>query len=331
LASALGGFLTLLQVPLGWILGAMAGGAIATNLLGPAAQATTVRRAGQVLIGTAAAAVLTPDILETMLGLLPAMIGAAVVANLAGAALIWPFARLTGVDRTTAALSVLPAGMAEMASLAHDIGARTEVVVVVHTLRVVLVVISIPIILHLSAMAPPPVQIAEGASYAALLACLAGGAGLAYLFSRMGLLNPWILMPMIVGIVLVAAGYALRPLPPPLLVAAQIGIGFGLGTRLRVADLARVPVIAGVAVLTGLALIATMTYVAAPLLSGWVAADRASLVLGLAPGGLGEMIATSKAIGGATAVVAGFQFVRSFMTNMLVPPILLRLTRGGTR
>jgi uncharacterized membrane protein AbrB (regulator of aidB expression) len=48
------------------------------------------------------------------------------------------------------------------------------------------------------------------------------------------------------------------------------------------------------------------------------------LVLGVAPGGLGEMIASAKALGVASALVAGFQFVRSFLTNMIVPPLLLR-------
>jgi membrane AbrB-like protein len=330
LATGFGWAFTLLQILLGLILGTMVGGTAVTNVMEMPAQATNVRRIGQLLIGAAAATVLTPDILDAMLVLLPAMIGAAIFANLVGAALVWPFARLTGVDRTTAALSVLPAGMAEMASLAQDLGARTEVVVVVHTLRVVLVVISIPVILHLADTVQPPVQIADGASYAALLACLGAGAVIAFVSSRLGVLNPWILMPMVVGVVLVAFGFSLMPLPQPLLIAAQVGIGFSLGTRLDVADLVHVPKITVGALASGLALIAIMTYVATPFLLTWIDADRLSLVLGLAPGGLGEMIATSKAVGGATALVAGFQFVRSFITNMLVPPIVSRVFKSGS-
>lgn len=303
----------------------MLGGAIVTNCLGSPAQTTNVRRAGQLLIGTAAATVLTPDILRYMLTLLPAMIAAAVMANAAGAALIWPFVWLTGVDRATAALSVLPAGMAEMASLADDMGARTEVVVVVHTLRVVLVVVSVPIFLHLSESTAPAIETARYPSYAALFACLGFGAVTAYIFSRLGALNPWILMPMVVGIILVALGYTLMTLPQPLIIAAQVGIGFALGTRIQLADLANIPLVTAGALFTGLALIITMTYVAVPVISAFIDADHRSLVLGLAPGGLGEMIATSKAIGGATALVAGFQFIRSLMTNMLAPLIIIRV------
>ncbi len=72
------------------------------------------------------------------------------------------------------------------------------------------------------------------------------------------------------------------------------------------------------------------TYAATPFLLTWIDADRLSVVLGLAPGGLGEMIATSKAVGGATALVAGFQFVRSFITNMLVPPIVSRVFKSDS-
>jgi uncharacterized membrane protein AbrB (regulator of aidB expression) len=102
----------LLQILLGWILGAMVGGTAVTNVMEMPAQAPNVRRICQLLIGTAAATVLTPDIVDAMLVLLPAVIGAAIFANLVGAALVWPFVRLTGVDHTPAALSVLTAGMA---------------------------------------------------------------------------------------------------------------------------------------------------------------------------------------------------------------------------
>jgi len=48
-------------------------------------------------------------------------------------------------------------------------------------------------------------------------------------------------------------------------------------------------------------------------------------MLGTAPGGLGEMIASAKVVGASAAIVAGFQFVRSFLTNMIVPPLIIRV------
>ncbi len=328
LAALLGFLLDASQMPLGWILGAIAAGAAATNLIGPPVLASPLRRCSQLLIGAAAAAVMTPDVLRTMSALLPAMFGAAILANLFGAALIWPFMKVTGTDRTTAALSVLPAGMAEMSSLAQDLGARSDVVVVVHTLRVVLVVVSIPLLLDLSAGPLDRPEPVPGASLAALLACIAIAAMAAHLSSRIGILNPWILAPMVVGVSLTAFGFPQLPLPPVLLIAAQIGIGFALGTRLRAADLVGLPVIVAAALGSGLLLIFAMLFFVAPPLTRLLGIDPVSLSLAVAPGGLGEMIATSKAIGAATATVAGFQFVRSFLTNVLVPPIVQRLVRA---
>jgi membrane AbrB-like protein len=218
--------------------------------------------------------------------------------------------------------------MAEMASLAQDIGARTEVVVVVHSLRVVLVVLSVPIILQLSATTSPTIEIVEGATYAALFACIGFGAAIAHGVSRLGILNPWILMPMVVGIVLVSFGFPLMTLPQPLMIIAQIGIGFALGTRFQISNLTHLPLVSLGAVVTGCALIILMTFGVVPVMASFTDADHLSLVLGLAPGGLGEMIATSKAVGGATALVVGFQFIRSFLTNMLAPMVIVRLFGG---
>jgi membrane AbrB-like protein len=197
-------------VPLGWILGAMAGAALFGNTVGIAGRTRNLRRAGQLLVGTATAGVLTPALLDTMGELLPAMVGAAIAANAFGLLLAWPLARIAGTDRTTALLASLPAGMAEMASLAKQVNARTEVVTVVHTLRVILVVICIPIFLGVSGSGAP-VAVDNGGSMAALIACLGLGLALALLADRIGLLNPYIIMPMLVGIVFVMGGFSNCP------------------------------------------------------------------------------------------------------------------------
>ncbi|WP_275752334.1 AbrB family transcriptional regulator [Hoeflea sp. YIM 152468] len=326
MVSALGGAVfTWLGVPLGWILGAMAGAAIYGNTVGLSGKTRHLRRAGQLLVGTATAGVLTPALLATMSDLLPAMIGAAIAANAFGLLLAWPLARIAGTDRTTALLSALPAGMAEMASLAKQVNARTEVVTVVHTLRVILVVICVPIFLGISGSGTPA-AVDNGGSMSALFACLGVGLVLALLSDRIGLLNPYIIMPMLVGILFVLGGFPIAQMPALLLITAQVLIGFSLGARLDRKDLSRMPRAALAGVLCGLALIAFMALTVAPVLTAITGTDMAVLVLGTAPGGLGEMIASAKALGVASALVAGFQFVRSFLTNMIVPPLLLRFT-----
>lgn len=329
IAATTGGWaFTLAGIPLGWILGAMAGSALFGNTVGISGKTRNIRRTGQLLVGTATAGVLTPDILSLMFDLLPAMIAAAIAANAFGFLLAWPLAAIAGTDRLTALLSALPAGMAEMSSLAREVGARAEIVTVIHTLRVILVVLLVPFILNVPATFPT-LPAVGGGSYLALGGCLLAGWALALLASRIGLLNPFIIMPMVLGVAFVAAGVQIARMPGPALIAAQIFIGFSLGARLKREDFRRLPRAAAAGTVCGLILICAMAFIVAPLLELWTATDIATLTLGVAPGGLGEMIASAKALGAASAIVAGFQFVRSFLTNMIVPQIIVRLTRGG--
>jgi uncharacterized membrane protein AbrB (regulator of aidB expression) len=124
--------------------------------------------------------------------------------------------------------------------------------------------------------------------------------------------------------VLVALGLTVAPIPPPLLVLAQVLIGYALGTRLHVARFAELPRAALAATLGSIALISAMIFALAPAVAFWVDMLPITAALGVAPGGLGEMIAAAKISGAAVGVVAGFQFIRSFLTNMIVPTLLKR-------
>lgn len=328
-ASALAGWLfQVAGIPLAWILGAMAGSAVYANTVGLGGKTKHVRRTGQLLVGAATAAFLTPDILGQLVHLLPAMVAAAILANAFGVALASPMQRIAGVDRKTALLATLPAGMSEMASLARETGAQADVVVVVHTLRVAMIVVLIPLLIGIDRAGAGATFIDPDASHAALLICLAGGLMLSITASRLGVLNPWVIMPMAVGVVLVSFGLAIQPVPPPLIVVAQIFIGFSLGARLKKEDFQRVPRAVLAALVCSGGLILVMIFGVGLILDHLVDAESTTLALGLAPGGLAEMIAAGKALGAAPAVVAGFQFTRSFLTNIVAPPLLVRFARG---
>ncbi|WP_159588279.1 AbrB family transcriptional regulator [Chelativorans xinjiangense] len=328
-ASAFAGwFFFLLGVPLAWILGAMAGSAIYANTVGLGGKTKYIRRAGQLLIGASTAAILTPDILSQLLGLLPAMVAAAVVANALGVVLAFPLQRIARVDRKTAFLSTLPAGMSEMASLARETGAQADVVVVVHTLRVAMIVVCVPLLFGIDRGAAGA-SVSADASYAALLMCVFGGLVLSAVTAKLGVLNPWVIMPMAVGIAIVSLGLPIRQMPPALIVLAQILIGFSLGARLKKEDFERVPRAVLAAILCSGGLILIMIFGFGPILRHFVEAAPTTLALALAPGGLGEMIASAKALGAASAVVAGFQFTRSFLTNIIAPPLLVRFAASS--
>lgn len=322
-SAVAGWFLSLTGVPLAWILGAMAGSAVYANMVGLGGKTKYARRLGQLLIGGATAAILTPGILDELWSFLPAMIAAAFVANALGVALAFPLQKIAGVDRKTALLSTLPAGMSEMASLARETGAQADVVMVVHTLRVVMIVVLVPFLFGIDRSAVAS-AIDPQASPVALAACVAGGLVLSVVSSRLGVLNPWVIMPMAVGIALVSMNVSIAPMPWWMIVGAQILIGFSLGARLKKEDFERVPRAALAAVVCSGGLILIMVFGFVPVLRLFVDVAPVSLALGVAPGGLGEMIASAKALGAAAAIVAGFQFTRSFLTNIIAPPLLVR-------
>lgn len=324
-SAAMAAVFHLLGIPLAWIFGSMLGAAIYANLVKDVGKTHVIRRTGQWVIGSSVASVLDVETIYDVAMLLPVMVGAAIVANVVAVLISLPLARLARVDRLSAVLASLPAGMAEMSSLAADLNARADFVMVAHSLRVVLVVLAVPILIGIDVDAVMAVGSSAGGTYAALVTCAAVGLSLALVANRLNLLNPWIIMPMTVGVAMVLSGFALAPMPQPLLILAQIAIGFSLGMRLKREDLVRLPRATLAALAAGSCLIGAMLLLAAFVLPVFADLDVATLALGVAPGGLGEMIATAKALGLASAAVACFQFVRSFLTNLLAPLIIVKL------
>ena len=156
-----------------------------------------------------------------------------------------------------------------------------------------------------------------------LFTCFGIALCLGILVRRLGMLNPWIVVPMIVGAVFSLSGYQVAPMPPQLIIASQVLIGASLGARLKLATFARLPRVFVAALLSTATLTLIMMLGIVPGLSAELSLDPVTLVLAVAPGGLGEMVAAAKALGAAIPLVVGFQFVRSLLTN-LSAPLLIR-------
>ena len=311
-----------LGLPLAHILGALVGSAVVANLLGAMAGERHLRRIGQLFVGAAVGGVLSPETVSELARLFPVMLIVAVASNAAGAFLALPVSRIAGVSPLTGLLSCLPAGMAEMATLARDLGAHEQTVAIVHTLRVILILTIIPLWLGIGSIPtapPPPTGLVEGAGILAIV--LAGGL-IAATASRLGVLNPWVIAPMLLCLGAVAAGLSLPHLPAPLLAAAQIAIGASLGVRFRLDRFRSLPRAALAGLVSGLALIGVSFAVFAPFATAVGAMGREPATLAVMPGGLGEMIASASALGLLPATVAGFQITRSILTNIVTPPLI---------
>ncbi|WP_435257650.1 AbrB family transcriptional regulator [Thioclava sp. FR2] len=309
-----------LHVPIGWVLGALIASAAWCNLTGAPGLGRDARRVALLLLGVATAAILTPALLAEMVTLLPLMVFAAIVVNVVALLLVRPFAHLVGVDRTTALCSVLPAGLAEMAGLAQDRGARVDVVTLAHTVRVTVLVMTVPFLVGAEDRVADP----SAGEPLLTLACLAISGLLAWIMHRSGFVNPWIVVPIVVGMGVVLLGGTIAPIPKPIVILAQILIGASLGSKLSLADLLGRPRPLIAALFSTLALfVGALVCVGPPLL--WVfGTGFSTTVLALAPGGLAEMLAAAKSVGANVPFVVGFQILRSLMTNSLAPVLLSR-------
>lgn len=331
LAAAILGALAFraLHLPLAAILGSLCGATIVANFVGAMEGGRKLRRVGQLFVGASIGAVLTPDVMAELVRLFPLMLSVAVASNLFGLVLAFPLARIARVDGLTAILSSLPAGMAEMATLAHDLDADEQAVAVIHTLRVILVLLLIPLWLGFVAKAaapPPPLTGMDGFDEILLLVFAAGI--VAAVATRLNVINAFIIAPMLLCLAVVAAGHPLPHVPPLVFLAAQIAIGTSLGLRFRLDRLRRFPRVALAGVFSAILLIGAAFTVLAFFVERFGKLDHISAILAVAPGGLGEMIASAASLGLLAATVAGFQLTRSVLTNLMAPPIIRWLVAG---
>jgi uncharacterized protein len=150
LAALIGGFVfDRLKVPAGALIGAMVGVA-AVNLSGSSTAGTgsVLRFVAFAIIGWELGSQVTRETLSAVRDAAgPIMI--VVVGLLAAAAgLGWVLYR-AGLDPLTSFLASSPGALSQMAALSADFGANAVVVTVVHLIRVLIVILTAPIIARL--------------------------------------------------------------------------------------------------------------------------------------------------------------------------------------
>ena len=143
--GVLGGLLgEALRLPAGALLGALV--AVATVNVLTDARLTIhpgFRLPSRVLIGACIGSLATPALARTLGASLPWVAAATVVTLVLSLLFGLLFARLARVDRRTALLACCPGGIAEMAALAEDSRADTELVLGVHLIRKIAVLLGV--------------------------------------------------------------------------------------------------------------------------------------------------------------------------------------------
>ncbi|WP_374367877.1 AbrB family transcriptional regulator [Dongia sp.] len=269
------------------------------------------REIGQVVVGLAIGLRLLPEVLQTILGLLPAMIlatiGVVIVTMAAGLLL----RHMTGIDRATAYFATAPVGLAEMASLAHARGGAADITSLVHTIRVSAMVTAVPLLVTWFGRDGGIIthHVGHRGEWVDLILLMAISAAAAFFLKRLRLPNAWLLIPIIIGALAAATGLTSVGMPSPLLVVAQVVIGIWLGCRFRRAMLTKLPRVTIAACLTTLLLLIAAAAGAA-LLASLTDVSFETSFLSLAPGGVTEMVLTASILHLDVPVISAFHLVR---------------------
>lgn len=316
------------HMPLPWMLGALLVTA-ATRIAGlRTACPRPARNAGQWVIGTSLGLYFTPQVVEHIgnnAGPIIAGMLFALGLSFIGTAIL---RRYTDADFKTAWFSSAIGGASEMANLAERYGARIDRVATAHSVRVLLVVVTVPFIFQgwgvagLDPTVPGP-RVVHWPGLAALVAltCMGG-----LLFMRLRLPNPWVLGSMSVAMTLTLSGIELSALPDYVPKIGQLFIGWSLGDRYRPDFFRAAPrFIAAVAVFTLVAL--ALAFGLGALLSLWSAAPVPTLILGTTPGGIAEMAITAKVLQLGVPVVTAFHVTRMVFVVLVTGPMYNFLAR----
>jgi membrane AbrB-like protein len=321
-ATAGGAALSVLHVPLAWMIGAL----VATAALGwtrPVAMPGWCRPTGLVFLGLGLGATFSGPVLAAVTGSLPALALAGVVSIAAGVVVAPLFRRLAGADSKTAFFCAVPGGIIVMAMLAQEAKVSVATVTLAQTMRVLVVVLSFPPLLGWLA---PHGDVGEFLAprqpfwLPGLLAMAVAGLAVALPMRRLGIANPWMLGPCALAIGLAAAGHLPSGVPVPLVDAAQVAMGASLGLRLNRGFLMSSRRLVRASILGAAALSALLALLAVPFALVFGLPVSAA-ILGLAPGGMPEMALTAKALELAVPLVLGFHLTRTVLCNLLVGPM----------
>ena len=320
-----------LRTPIPWMIGPLLVTALVSVLGVPTESWTPLRNTGQWVIGTALGLYFTP-----VVGALVASLWWAIALGIAWALLLglafgaWlrrlhagHLAHLTPAQLlSTTYFAGSIGGASEMTLIAERQGASTDLVAAAHSLRVLLVTLTIPFALQFwgvngldtLTLGPREVQ-ATGLLVLAGLTLVG-----ALVMQWLGRANPWFMGGLVVTMVITLCGVTWSAIPQPLSNAAQLVIGVSLGVRFTPAFVHTAP--------RGLASVAYASSFRMGICArvGWrqthaTGLHPATLLLGTAPGGIAEMAITAKVLQLGVPVVTAFQVCRLVAVLVLAEPV----------
>jgi uncharacterized protein len=335
LAVAIGGsggaLFQYFRLPLAWMLGALALTTVAALARAPVVFPWGLRTALQSILGVMVGTSFTPQIFDRIGPWSVSLAAILIYIGAIGTVVYGYLRRRGGFGPITSYFTAMPGGLNEMTMMGAAMGGDDRIIVLSHSVRLTLVVFTIPFWFRFfEGYVPPPVP-KLGGSFADLAAldavllalCALAGPPLARLLR---IPAPNLTGALALSAILHVAGATSSRLPPELVMAAQIGMGTALGCRFRRFDRRLIVRTIGTALVGGaMMVVGTVALsLAVHVLTG-VPTDQ--LLLAYAPGGLAEMSLIAISLGMDTAFVSTHQLVRILMVIALAP-LFFRLLPG---
>jgi uncharacterized protein len=320
LAATGGGLFHALDVPAGWLTGAMIAVAAGAMARVPLHMPAPAANGALVLLGMSMGAGVTPDTLRQAAAwpLSILVLAVSVVASIAVCS-FW-FERIHGWDRATARFAAIPGALPAVLAMAVGTSADLPRVALAQSLRLVTLVAVMPPLLRWLAVPSTGTTTSIGtpgnlSGFLLLLGASAATAGLMY---RMRFPGGVLLGAMMASAVLHGTGMIQGLLPPDLLAAGFTAIGAVIGSRFRGVKLSALLAILRPS-LESVVLALVISGMCAGIASALLDLPMGQIWLAYTPGGIEAMSIVAFALGFDVAFVGMHHVVRFAGLGLIVP------------
>jgi membrane AbrB-like protein len=215
-----------------------------------------------------------------------------------------------------------------MVNLAERHDALVDRVALAHSLRLLVVVTSVPVAITLLGQTGTddyrPVLVPFVPAKLAILA--AAGLVAAFAWRRTRLPNPFMMGPLLLVIGLTASGLVFSSMPSWLTNVAQVLLACNLGARFQQSFLREAPRFMA-AVVANVALVLLLAAALAVVLAWSMGVLPATILLACAPGGIAEMSITAKVLRVGVAFVTAAHVTRFVIVMLFTEPAFRFLSR----
>lgn len=298
-----------LKLPLPWLLGPLILTA-STRISGlPSRCPAEVNKFGRWVIGLSLGLYFSPEVVASLADYWPLILFGMSYAMLLAVIGCWVYHRFGGLDLRTAWFAAAIGSASEISNMAERNGARVDQVASAHSMRVLLIVMSVPFAFQWWVGDLPPRPSGRDVDLAGLALLVVASLAVVWLFQRLKAPNAWMLGALVCAMTLGVMGIRLTAMPDWLSAAGQLAIGWSLGDKYRPDFLRSAPRLLTAVSLLSLVFIGVSALIGWGL-AAWTGLPPATLILSLIPGGIAEMTITAKVLGLGVPLVTAMQVMR---------------------